>query len=261
MTLLEADRLSYVVEGRALVDKASIALEPGSLTMLIGPNGAGKTTLLRLALGLLAPDTGTARIKGEDATRMHPSERARLAAYLPQQRPLVWPQPVRDIVALGRFAYGAAPGRLSREDAEAIARAIAECELEGFEDRAADTLSGGELSRVHLARALAAHTPILVADEPVAALDPRYQHEVLRIFKRAADEGQAVLTVVHDLSLAARYADRLIWMQEGRIVADGTPEATLTPAALARVFGIDTVVKPKADGGVSLEIIGPAGMS
>lgn len=258
MSALEARSLAYHAEGRALVEDASFALEPGTLTVLIGPNGAGKTTMLRLALGLLAADGGKALILGEDVRKLSPRERARRAAYLPQARPLVWPQPVRDIVALGRFAYGATPERLSPADAGAVDRAMIACGLTGFEERAADTLSGGELSRVHLARALAAEAPVLVADEPVAALDPRYQHEVLRIFARAAQGDAAVLTVVHDLALAARYADRLLWMHEGRIVADGPPAETLSPERLREVFGIEAVVGPDPEGRAQVRIIGPA---
>ncbi len=258
MSLLEAKGLSYSVEGKPLVADASFALDRGSLTMLVGPNGAGKTTLLQLALGLMRPDSGSSSLDGTDVSSMSAMQRARKVAYLPQQRPLVWPQPVRDIVALGRFAYGGAPGRLSREDEAATARAIAACDLEGFEERAADTLSGGELSRIHLARALAAETPFLVADEPVAALDPRYQHEVLRIFAKAASEGKSLLTVVHDLSLSARYADRLIWMKGGRIVADGTPRETITSERLRDVFEIETRIDATRDEVFSLDILGPS---
>lgn len=258
MSLLVADGLCYAVDGAQLVTDASFALERGSLTMLVGPNGAGKTTLLRLALGLLKPDSGRAVVNGDDVTTLAPVQRARTIAYLPQQRPVVWPQPVQDIVALGRFAYGAAPGHLSSKDEAATARAIAACDLQGFEERAADTLSGGELSRVHLARALAAETPILVADEPVAALDPRYQHEVLRIFSAAASEGKSLLMVVHDLALAARYADRLIWMKGGRILADGPPRETIQPERLKTVFGIEARVDATREDAISLDILGPA---
>lgn len=258
MSLLRAKGLSYSAAGNALVSDASFALEEGTLTALVGPNGAGKSTLLRLALGLLKPDAGTSEIAGQDIAGLSPVERAREVAYLPQIRPLAWPQPVRDVVALGRFAYGAVPSRLSPTDKSAIAGAIAACDLEGFEERAADTLSGGELSRVHLARALAAQTRVLIADEPVSALDPRHSHEVLQLFKRAAGDGRALLSVIHDLSLAARYADRLIWMKEGRIVADGTARDTITPERLRDVFGIEARVDLTQDGRILLEILGPA---
>ncbi|WP_298334901.1 ABC transporter ATP-binding protein [uncultured Erythrobacter sp.] len=258
MSLFAASRLSYVASGSALVEDASFALEAGTLTALIGPNGAGKTTMLRLALGLLEASAGSAQIRGRNIAAMRPIERARLLAYLPQQRPLVWPQPVRDIVALGRFAYGGGPSHLSSGDADAVTRAIASCDLEGFEERAADTLSGGELSRVHLARALAAETPVVIADEPVAALDPRYAHEILRLFKCASGEGRALLTVLHDLPLTARYADRIIWMSKGRVIADGTPNETLTPDRLREVFGIEACIDVDGTGSVSIDILGPS---
>ncbi len=258
MTVLKAIGLSYTVDQRHLVHEASFALEPGSLTMLVGPNGAGKTTLLRLAIGLLEPSEGLAEIEGEAVAGLTAIQRARKIAYLPQQRPVVWPQPVRDIIALGRFAYGAAPGRLSDTDTAALDRAIALCDLEDLADRAADTLSGGELSRVHLARTLAAETPVMVADEPVSALDPRFQHDVMHIFRQAAEQGRALLTVVHDLSLAARYADRLIWMSEGTIVADGPPKETMTSANLRAIFGVEATVRTGPNGHVAVEVMGPA---
>jgi len=257
MSVLEACTLTCRTEGRPLVEHASFRLEPGELVMLIGPNGSGKSTLLRLALGLLKADEGAATIGGVDVRLFSPTARARKIAYLPQTRPLAWPMAVRDVVTLGRFAYGAAPGRLSASDEAAVDRAMAACRLAGFENRSAETLSGGELARVHLARALAAEAPILIADEPVAALDPRYQHEVARLFAAAAHEGRGVLTVVHDLALAARYADRLIWMSEGRIVADGSVAETMTAERLAEVFGIEAnVVRDGAQ--VTLSIVGPA---
>ena len=256
MNMLEAKNLSYAAAGAPLVANASFALEAGTFTALIGPNGSGKTTLMRLALGLLPPAAGAATIWGRPVADLSLSERARKVAYLPQLRPLVWPQPVGDIVALGRFAYGAALGRLSSDDQAAVARAIEACRLEGFEERAADTLSGGELARVHLARALAAETPLIMADEPVAALDPRYQHETMQLFSKLASEGRSVLTVVHDLELAMRYADRVLWMHKGKVVAAGTPLETCTRERLGEIFGIDAQVQSDGDI-VRLDIAGP----
>ena len=257
MKLLEAEGLGYSIDGRVLVADAAFALGAGELTALIGPNGSGKTTLLRLALGLLEKDAGRSSINGTAVEMLSPVARARRVAYLPQARPLVWPQPVRDVVSLGRFAYGAALGRLSQEDSEAVERAIRACQLDGFEERAADTLSGGELSRVHLARALAAETPLVVADEPVAALDPRYQHKTMQLFANMTRAGRSVLTVIHDLDLALRYASKVLWMHEGRIVANGTPQETFTATRLRDVFGIDAQVL--SDGAhTRLEISGPA---
>lgn len=258
MSGLQVSGLSYAAQGKALVHEASFALTPGTLTMLVGPNGAGKTTLLKLALGLLKPDSGTAHIDGQDIAKLSPVRRARKIAYLPQQRPLAWPQPVRDVVALGRFAFGGVPSQLSDEDEQAVKRAIAACDLSGLEERAADSLSGGELARVHLARAFASEAPMLIADEPVAALDPRFQHEILGHFARTARDGRGILTVIHDLSLAAQYADRLIWMKSAKIVADGGPADTITPANLREIFGVEATVETKRAGGMAIEILGPA---
>ena len=148
-------------------------------------------------------------------------------------------------------------GRLSAGDEAAVSHAIGACQLDGFEERAADTLSGGELARVHLARALAAETPLVIADEPVAALDPRYQHQTMRLFASMAQGGHGVLTVVHDLDLALRYANRVLWMHEGRIVADGTPEDTFTSERLRRVFGIQAEIL-RNGASFRLHILGPA---
>ena len=256
MSRLSASKLTYRVKDIPLVDAASFVLAPGSVTALVGPNGAGKTTLLRLALGLLDATSGDVFFDGKPMRALSLTERARAVGYLPQVRPLTWPQPVRDIVALGRFAYGGASGRLSADDQAAVDRAVTACRLKGFEERAADTLSGGELARVHLARALAGETPVLVTDEPVGALDPRQQHQTMQLFSQLAREGRTILTVIHDLDLAARYADQVLWMHHGTIVAHGSPRETFTPERLRVVFGIDGVVENSGDS-LRLTIRGP----
>ncbi|HEX8486487.1 ABC transporter ATP-binding protein [Sphingomonas sp.] len=238
MTELRLDGATHGVKGTVILRPATLAFAPGALTVLLGPNGAGKTTLLRVALGLLSPGEGSATIDGKTAAQLSPAARARACAYLPQARPLAWPQSVRDVVALGRFAHGAAPGRLGAADADAVDRAIAACDLAPLAGRATDTLSGGELARVHCARALAAEAAMIVADEPVASLDPRAQHRVLRLLRGHVDSGGGAVVVLHDLDLAARYADRLVWMAGGAIVADGPAAATLTPERIAAVYGV-----------------------
>lgn len=226
-----------------LVEKADLRLVPGELVALLGPNGAGKTSLLRSTLGLEKRADGSATLDGTDSERLSPMQRARMVAYLPQQRPLAWPNTVRDVVALGRYAYGAAPGRLSSADAVAVEAAIAQCDLSELAERETDTLSGGELARVHCARAFAAEAPLLIADEPVAALDPRHQFRVMDIFSEFVAKGGGALVVLHDIALAARYASRMVWMQEGHIIADGPPEETLTEQRLASVYGVRARVK------------------
>ena len=243
MAELTVDRLYVTLGGHPVVRGATWRLVGGELVALLGANGAGKTTVLRAALGLVPRSAGTVGIGGDDPARMSPSHRARCIAYLPQIRPLAWPVRVRDVVALGRFAHGATLGRLGPADEQAVAHAVRACDLERFVERLCTTLSGGELARVHVARALAADAPFLLADEPTAALDPLHQHQVMQLLRAGADAGRGVLVVMHDAVLAARIADRLLWMANGRIVADGSPEATLTPTRLAEVYGVRAEVR------------------
>ena len=243
MTELAANTVTVVRDGKTLVDDASFRFRTGELIALLGPNGAGKTTLLRAALGLATPTGGTVTLGDDDTQTLSPQVRARRASYLPQRRPLAWPSPVRDVVALGRFSHGAALGRLGRADQRAVAGALEACDLTALADRAADTLSGGELARVHFARAFAAEAPLLIADEPVAALDPRHQHRIMELVRSFVDKGGGALVVLHDVALAARFADRLLWMLGGRIVADGTPAETLSAERLAGVYGVTATVE------------------
>ena len=238
MAELLTQDLCVTADAALLVRDANLRLVPGELVALLGPNGAGKTSLLRAALGLEKRSAGLATLDGMDSEKISPMQRARRVAYLPQQRPLAWPNTVRDVVALGRFAYGAAPSKLSLKDAEAVDTAIERCGLTDLGNRNTDTLSGGELARVHCARAFAAEAPLLVADEPVAALDPRHQFSTMDIVRQFVEGGGGALVVLHDITLAARYATRIVWMKQSRIVADGPPEQTLTPERLADIYGV-----------------------
>ncbi|MEM8981741.1 MAG: ABC transporter ATP-binding protein [Pseudomonadota bacterium] len=246
MTELSTKALSVVRTGKTLVDNAELRCQPGEFVALLGPNGAGKTTLLRAALGLVPRTAGSATLSGDDTAQLSPQERARRASYLPQRRPLAWPSPVRDVVALGRFAHGAALGRLGDTDEQAVAAALAACDLTALADRATDTLSGGELARVHFARAFAAQAPLLIADEPVAALDPRHQHRIMELVHDFVKGGGGALIVLHDVALAARFADRLVWMRGGRLIADGPPDETLTAERLADVYRVRASVDGSA---------------
>ncbi|MEZ6002226.1 ABC transporter ATP-binding protein [Hyphomonas sp.] len=246
MAELLTQNLSVETAGTTLVKDANLRLVPGELVALLGPNGAGKTSLLRAALGLQKRTAGFATLDGTDSQKLSPMKRARRIAYLPQQRSLAWPNTVRDVVALGRFTYGAAPGRLGQQDAAAIDTAIERCDLLHHMDRPTDTLSGGELARVHCARAFAAEAPLLIADEPIAALDPRHQFRIMDMVRQFVDEGGGALVVLHDIALAARYATRMVWMKDSRIVADGPPEETLTPGRLAEIYGVRARVEGKS---------------
>ncbi len=253
MTELVIRDLEVRTRKAVLVEGASLRLAPGELVAVLGPNGAGKTSLVRAGLGLLPRSGGSAELGGRDTAKIAPAERARLAAYLPQRRPLAWPGRVADVVALGRFSHGAAVGRPGRVDAEAVERALVACDLTALAGRRTDTLSGGELARVHCARAFAAEAPLLVADEPIAALDPRHQFRIMDLIAAFVREGGGALVVLHDVAIAARYASRLVWMASGRIVADGPPGETLSVARLEAVYG----VRARVTGG-RIEIEGAA---
>jgi len=253
MTEFAASSLSLKVGDDVLVDAASFKLNAGELVALLGPNGAGKTSLVRMAVGLEQPASGHARIGGQDISETPVMERARRIAYLPQTRPLAWPKRVRDVVALGRFSHGAALGRLKGADAEAVDKALINCDLIQLADRRTDTLSGGELARVHCARAFAVEAPFLFADEPVAALDPRHQFRILDLIKSFVDQGGGALVILHDVGLAARYASRLLWMKEGRMLADGPPSETLTKDRIETIYGVRARVN-----GLSVEMEGAA---
>lgn len=238
MTELRIDDLWMTAKGNVLVEGANLTIKRGEFCVLLGPNGAGKTSLIRGGLGLEQPSAGSAFLGGVDTRTLKPAERARSLAYLPQIRPLAWPNRVRDIIALGRFSFGAAPGRLKQQDAIAVENALTACGLTELADRTADTLSGGELARMHCARAFAAEAPLLIADEPTAALDPRHQFRILDLISDYVRNGGGALVVLHDLHLAAQYATRMVWMKRGKIVADGTVEDTLSEERLENVFGV-----------------------
>jgi iron complex transport system ATP-binding protein len=240
--LLTVTDASLVIKGAPLLDHASLTLSPGELVVLLGPNGAGKTSLLRVALGLVRAVSGTAMLGDLHTSRLQPDERARAVTYLPQMRELAWPITVRDVVALGRYAFGASPARLGDADAAAVEIALAACDLAELAHRPTDSLSGGELARVHIARALASGAPMMVADEPVASLDPRHQHGVMRLIRRFVDTGGGALVVLHDLDLAALYADRLVWMGAGRTLAEGTVRETMTADRIEALYGVRATV-------------------
>jgi len=233
MTELRVTNLVVKRDGKPLVDQVSFTLKQGELMVMLGPNGAGKSLTLKHAIGLERPEAGKALLDGQDTRTLAPIDRARALSYLPQTEKLAWPARVDDLVALGRFAYGARMGRLGDADGVVVRAALGACDIAHLADRKASTLSGGELARAHCARAFAAQAPLLIADEPVAALDPRHQFRIMDLFQSFVSKGGGALVVLHDIALAAKYADRLIWMKDGAIVATGTVEKTLSAERLA----------------------------
>lgn len=218
-----------------------LVVRAGEVLGLIGANGAGKTTLLRALLRLAPVTAGRIRLDGRDITRAPPHQVAREIAYLPQERAVHWPLRVDRLVALGRMPYarpGLMAGGESPEDRAAVESALHGTDTWHLRHRPADTLSGGERARVLLARALAVEAPVLLADEPVAGLDPYHQLAVMELLRAAAAKGTAVALVGHDLSLAARFCDRLVLLHNGAVAATGQPARVLSDANLARVYGV-----------------------
>ena len=230
MSLLELRNLSVTRRNRQVLNDVSLTIGEGELVGLIGPNGAGKSTLMEAALGMI-PFSGTSNLAA-----MGTGERARKAAYLPQAREIAWPVNVEDLISLGRIPW---PGSGQRaEDRDAIETAISRMELQPFRHRTALRLSGGEQARVLIARALAQQTPLIVADEPVAGLDPAQQLACLRLFRQLAQEGRGLLVSLHDLGLAVRFCDRLVLVAGGRVLADGDPRHVLRDETVQNAFGI-----------------------
>lgn len=257
MSLLEIRGLSVRAGNRTLVGGIDLTVERGELFGLIGPNGAGKSTLLK-ALAQLLPYQGEIRLDRVPLAELSARERARRLAYLSQDDRLQWPISVRDLVALGRHPYrgswwrdGLRAAGDDHRDRRAIERALHATDVWSLRERRADTLSGGERARARLARVLAVEAELLLADEPVAALDPMHQLRVMALLHAQCRAGRAVLVVLHDLTLASRFCDRLLLLDRGAPVAAGTVEAVLSTEHLARVYGVRAIVgeHTDADGG------------
>jgi iron complex transport system ATP-binding protein len=237
-SFLTARGLNVTLAGRLVLKDVSLALSSGHLVALVGPNGAGKTTLLRALAGLV-PSDGAIEVGGAALSSLSLRERARRFAYLPQGHVVHWPLAARDIVALGRYPHGATdPARLTPKDTEAVLRAMQATDVVEFSERRVTELSGGERSRVALARVLAVEAPVILADEPTASLDPRHQFDVMKSLRASADKGVLVIVVTHDLGLAARFADTVMVLSDGRLVSQGAPAEALSEKIMGEVFRI-----------------------
>lgn len=239
--IVAAHDISVRRGGRLAVDGLSLALQPGTLVGLIGPNGAGKTSLLRALCGLDPLAAGRITYGGRSRDDIGPRAFGRTLAYLPQGGRIHWPMRVEDVVALGRLPHGAA-----RLDA-AARRAMDLADVAHLAGRTTGTLSGGERARVLLARVLAVEAPILLADEPVAALDPYHQLQVMELLRATARAGVTVVAVLHDLTLAARFCDRLALMAQGALSAEGAPAEVLSAERMEAAFRV-TLTRGAQDG-------------
>lgn len=237
--LLKASGLCVVRDGRSLLRDVSVALSAGELVAVLGANGAGKSTLLQVLRGGWLPDAGEVMWADQPLAGLMPVARAQQIAYLPQQAVIHWPVSVRELVALGRYPHGEPDTLALRHPAVEAAMALADCAH--LADRDAMTLSGGESVRVLLARALAVEAPVLLADEPLAGLDPAHQLDVLTRLKRWVGHARSAVVVMHDLTLAARFADRVWLLHEGRLIGDGAPDEVLTDERLARALGVQVL--------------------
>jgi len=227
---------------RSIVSGISAELAAGSLIGIIGPNGAGKSTLIRALMGLLPLSGGSVRIDGQPIAEIGRQAMAQRLAYLPQGQVLHWPLTVERMVALGRLPHLTPFSRLSHNDHAVIEQAMERADVIHLRGRDATELSGGERARAMLARALAVGAQGLVVDEPLASLDPGHQIDVMELLAHEARGGALVVAVLHDLTMAARYCSRLLLIDEGKLVADGTPAQVLTAERLTAVYGITAMI-------------------
>jgi iron complex transport system ATP-binding protein len=257
--ILEADALTvrYPSTARPALDGVSCQVAASELVAVAGPNGSGKTTLVRALSGLVQPERGTVRVQGRPLADWGRAELARVLGVVPQREEIAFPLRVEEAVMLGRYArLGplAAPGAIDRA---AVHSALERCDAGTLAARSIDALSGGEWQRVRLARALAQEPAVLVLDEPTASLDVRHEMELLELIRRLVDQGLAGLVITHELNLAARYADRILLLSEGRVVAEGAPREVLIESTLSRVFEWPVAVTTWCDGSPQVVALRP----
>ena len=249
-TVLTAQALSAGYGERLVIPELSLQITMGAITALVGPNGSGKSTLLKVLARLIAPRSGSVYLDGRAIASMPAREVARQLAILPQGPVSPEDLTVRELVEQGRYPHAGPLRMLRQQDSEAITRALIETNMTELRHRRLDSLSGGERQRAWIALALAQETPILLLDEPTTFLDVGHQLEVLTLIRQLnRAQCKTIVLVLHDLNQAARFADRMLVLRAGRIVADGPPAAVLTPALLNEVFHVQAyIISHPADG-------------
>ena len=243
MSLLSGHNIDYRIEAIRILENIDIQVEAGELVGLIGPNGAGKSSLLRLLTGVEACSGGEVRFEDKLLALMPAMQRAQRMGYLVQGAMAHWPFSVEKVIELGRIPYQKWWQQASGEDLQKVEAAMAKTETLAFRNRIVTTLSGGEQTLVMLARIFATEPELIFADEPVAALDPYHQLHVMEILRNHATENRAAIVVLHDLSLAARFCDRLYLLNHGRLDCSGSVSEVLTRENIARVYGVDSHIE------------------
>lgn len=236
--MLDIHNLCSGYRTKSVLKDISLSAEPGEFIALVGPNGSGKSTLLKTLCGLITPTSGQILIDNQNLTSLPAQSRARKVAYLPQSREAMPRMTVADIIALGRAPYRGTLGKISDTGQAAIGTAAERAQISEFLARQFGHLSGGEQARVLLARMLAVDAPLLLADEPIAALDPYYQISMMETLKSEAGRGKTVITALHDLALAHQFADRIWVMKDGELMADDIPSEALVTEMIKDVFRI-----------------------
>jgi iron complex transport system ATP-binding protein len=244
---IAAKAIAVRFDAWTLFDRVDFAMHAGEMVGLIGPNGSGKTTLLRVLANLRAPEAGRVLYAGRTAAEIGRRELARRIAYLAQGGSVHWPMRVEAVVALGRLPHRRPFGDLDAADHDAIEQALTAADVAFLRNRTMTQVSGGERMRVLLARALAVDADVLLADEPIAALDPLHQLQVMELLRAIAGRGRSVIVVLHDLALALRFCDRLVLLAGGGILSEGPPAQVLTDANIAHAYGVD-VARGERDG-------------
>ncbi|MBX8571611.1 Fe(3+) dicitrate ABC transporter ATP-binding protein FecE [Pseudomonas cichorii] len=255
MSILQAQQLDIGYGDTRIVQSLSFSPPPGKVTALIGPNGCGKSTLLKAFARILTPQAGKLSLDGQAYAQLSPRELARKIAFLPQVLPIPEGVSVRQLVAYGRSPHNSLWGRLSGADRSSVDQALQRMELETLAERPLSDLSGGQRQRAWLAMVLAQDAAIVLLDEPTTYLDISHQVELLDLMRQLSAEGKTVITVLHDINQACRYADHLAVMQAGRLVASGTPDEVLDAELVSRVFDVQVQIMREPVAGTPMCIV------
>ena len=251
MGILDVKKLWAGYENGFVIHDISLTIEPGEFVAILGRNGSGKSTLIKAVQNLLGNVRGDVLSGGEDVLRMGPRRVASKIAYVPQLAEPVFEYTVEEIVLMGRFARQGRFEKVSAEDEAGVVEAMRLTDVAGMREKRLSQLSGGERQRVFIARALAEDTPLLLLDEPSSHLDISYQVEIYGILKGLQkDKGKTVIVAEHNVNLAAAYAERLVFLKDGVIVAEGTPSETVTAANVLAIFGADVDIRQNARSGL-----------